>query len=798
MGQFLQDLRYGVRMVFKYPGFTLAAVLTLALGIGANTAIFSVVNAVLLRPLPYPQPERLVALRSNESLPDLDDIKEQSRSFEALGGAVMQPHDFTGEAEPVQVQAALVNADLFKALGGEAAVGRVISAEEDRVGAERVVVLSHGFWLRHFGGDPNVIGRPIPLSGNNYTVIGVMRPDFSMPVENPDVWVALRVANPLAAGARGVHFLRTYLRLKPDVSLAQAQAELDGINSRLAEAYPDENKERTRRLTPLHERITGEVRPALLILFGAVGLVLLVACANFSSLLLARSAARQQELAIRAALGAVRGRLVRQVLTESLLLSLLGGVGGLVLAMWGVDLLMALKPADLPLVAAVGIDGRVLAFTFGVSVLTGIVFGLVPALSSSRLDLNEVLKEGGRGGTGGVLRQRVRSALVVSEIALALMLLIGAGLLIKGFWRLRSVDPGFRPDNLLTMRIELPESRYKEIPQQTQFRQAVLDRLNALPGAQAAMVSELPLSGDQLTHNFVIDGRPPLAIGTEPDLDVRSVAGDYFRTMNVPVIAGRDLTPQDRADAPAVGLVNESFVRKYFPDESPVGKRIRWARVEPPQWMTIVGVVGDVKQLGLNQPEEPAFYYSYFQSDHPWKRWMYLVVRSNADPASLAGQVKSEIWAVDKQLPVTKVSTMTEVMSASIAGQRFNLTLMTVFAVTALLLAAVGIYGVIAFSVTQRSHEMGIRIALGAQTADVLKLVVGQGLRLVLIGILLGLAGAFAVTRLMQSLLFGVSATDPATFVALAALLAGVALLASYVPARRATKVDPMVSLRYE
>ncbi|HJU55735.1 MAG TPA: ABC transporter permease [Pyrinomonadaceae bacterium] len=798
MGAFLQDLRYGVRMIFKYPGFTLAAVLTLVLGIGANTAIFSVVNAVLLRPLPYPQPERLLALRSNESLPDLEDIKEQSRSFESIGGAVIQPQDFTGEAEPLQVQAALVNADLFKTLGGEAALGRVISAEEDRSGAERVVVLSHGFWLRHFGGDQNVVGRQIPLSGNNYTVIGVMRPDFSMPLESPDVWVALRVANPLAAGVRGVHFLRTYLRLKPDVTLAQAQTEMEGISSRLAEAYPDENRERTRKLVPLHERVTGEVRTALLILFGAVGLVLLVACANFSSLLLARSAARQQELAIRAALGADRGRLVRQVLTESLLLAILGGAGGLVLAMWGVDLLMALKPADLPIVAAVGIDARVLAFTFGVSVLTGVVFGLAPALSSARLDLNDVLKEGGRGSAVGVLRQRVRSVLVVSEVALALMLLIGAGLLIKGFWHLRNVKPGFSPDNLLTMRIELPESRYKEIPVQTQFRQNLLDRLNSSPGVQAAMVSELPLSGDQLTHNFIIDGRPPLDVGTEPELNTRTVGGDYFRAMNIPVIQGRDLSPQDRADAPMVGVVNESFVRQYFPDESPVGKRIRWARVEPVQWMTIVGVVGDVKHFGLNQPEEPAFYSSYFQLEHPWKRWMYLVVRSQGDPTALAGQVKNEVWAIDKLLPVTRVKTMSDVMSASIASQRFNLTLMSVFAVTALLLAAVGIYGVIAFSVTQRSHEIGVRIALGAQTRDVLRLVVGQGLKLVLIGIGIGLVGAFAVTRLMQSLLFGVSATDPATFVALAVLLAAVALLASYVPARRATRVDPMVSLRYE
>jgi len=408
------------------------------------------------------------------------------------------------------------------------------------------------------------------------------------------------------------------------------------------------------------------------------------------------------------------------------------------------------------------------------------------------------LKEGGRGAAVGVLRQRVRSVLVVSEVALALMLLIGAGLLIKGFWRLRSVEPGFAPDNLLTMRLELPETRYKEIPAQTQFRQSLLERLNSLPGVEAAMVSELPMSGDQLTHNFVIDGRPPLEVGLEPDLNTRTVAGDYFRTMNIPVIQGRDLSPQDRADAPLVGVVNESFVRQYFPDESPVGKRIRWARGETPQWMTVVGVVGDVKHFGLNQPEEPAFYSSYLQLEHPWKRWMYLVVRSRGDLNSLANRVKSEVWAVDKLLPVTKVKPMTEVMSASVAGQRFNLTLMSVFAVTALLLSAVGIYGVIAFSVTQRSHEIGVRIALGAQTADVLRLIVGQGLRLVLIGIGIGLAGAFALTRLMASLLFGVSTTDPATFAALAALLTAVALLASYVPARRATRVDPMVSLRYE
>ncbi len=503
MNRLLQDVRHGLRALAKRPGFTAVAVLTLALGVGANTAIFSVVNAVLLRPLPYPEAERLVTLRSQESLPDLDDIRAQSKSFEAMGGAVMQAQDFTGQAEPLQVQAAMVNADLFKALGAEPAFGRTLSADDDRAGGERVVVLSHGFWQRHFGGDPSVVGRTIPLSGHDYTIIGVMRPDFQMPLENPDVLVALRVANPVAAEFRGVHFLRTYLRLKAGVSLAQAQSEIDNINGWLARQYPDENKERHRRLVPLQERVVGDARPALLILFGAVALMLLVACANFSSLLLARAASRRQELAVRAALGAGRAELVRQVVIESLLLSLLGGAVGLMLAGWGIDLLLALKPASLPLVAGVRVDASVLSFTLGVSVLTGLVFGLVPALSASRLDVNEALKEGGRGGAG-VVRHRVRSLLVVTETALALVLLVGAGLLVKGFWRLRSVEPGFDPENLLTMRVELPEARYEEIPKQTQFRRELLERLNSLPGVEAAMVSELPLSGDQLTHNFVI------------------------------------------------------------------------------------------------------------------------------------------------------------------------------------------------------------------------------------------------------------------------------------------------------
>jgi putative ABC transport system permease protein len=796
MGTLWQDLRYGVRMLVKHPGFAAAAVLTLALGIGANTAIFSVVNAVLLRPLPYSEPERLLTLRRNESLPDLEDIKAQSQSFESLGAVNVRPLDYTGEAEPLQVQAALVNADLFRALGVPAEIGRTITPAEDKIGGERVVVLSHNFWQRHFGGDRGVLGRTIPLSGNSYTVVGVMPPQFNAMGADLDLWAALRVVDPLASQFRGVHFLRTYLRLKPGATIQQAQAELASIDLRLEQQYPEENKGRRRRLLSLHEYVVGDTRPALLILFGAVGLVLLVAAANFSNLLLARAATRRSELAVRAALGAGRARLARQLVTESVLLAFFGGVGGLVLASWGIDLLTALKPESLPLAASVGIDRWVLAFTFGVALVTGVVFGLVPALGASRIDVTSALKEGGRGAQGGA-RQRVRSLLVVSELALALMLLVGAGLLIKGFWRLRSVEPGIDPSNLLTMRLELPEARYKEIAKQTEFRRQLLERMNALPGVEAAMVSELPLSGDMLTHNVAIEGRP-VAVGDEPELQTINVAGDYFHAMHIPLLRGRSLTPQDREGAPVVGVVTESFVREYFPNSDPIGTRIRWARQEPPRWMTIVGVVADVKHMGLDQPEQPAFYYSYMQADQIWKRWMYLAVRSQTDPATLARQVKEQVWALDKQLPVTKVKPMSEVIATSVAARRFNMTLMGVFAAAALLLASLGIYGVISYTVTQRTHEIGVRVALGARTADVLRLVMGQGLRLTLVGVALGLAGAFAATRLMAGLLFGVGATDASTFVVITALLALVALAASLVPALRATRVDPMTALRDE
>ncbi|MGB7921785.1 MAG: ABC transporter permease [Pyrinomonadaceae bacterium] len=799
LGNLWQDLRYGLRMLAKKPGFTAVAITTMALGIGANTAIFSVINAVLLKPFPYPEAERLVTMRSNQSLPDLEDAQAQSQSFEDAGGVVLQAQDFTGGSEPVQVQAGLSTAGIFHVLGASPIIGRVISPEEDRYGGERVVVLSHGFWQRQMGGDPNVVGRAIPLSGNNYTVVGVLPAGFDAPRESPEVWVSLRVANPLAAKARGVHFLRTYWLLKPGVTLEQAQAEMATVDRWLEQQYPDENKGRQTRLMSLQERVAGDARPALFVLFGAVGLVLLIACANFANLLLARAASREREIVIRAALGAGRARLIRQMLTESVLLALMGGAGGLVLAMWSIDLLQSLKPANLPRVASVQIDARVLVFTLAVSVLTGLVFGLVPALNSSRLDMNEALKEGGRSATAGSARHRFSSLLVVSELALALVLLVGAGLLIKGFWRLQQVEPGFNPAHLLTMRVELPEARYREIPKQTQYRRQVLEEINSLPGVEAAMVSEIPLVDDALTHNFIIEGRPPMSPGDEPDLYTRSVGGHYFRTMNIPLRTGRDFTEQDKEDAPFVGIINESMVRQYFQNENPIGARFRWARAEgEPQWITIIGVAGDVKHFGLNEAEEPAVYTPYAQSQQPWKRWMYLVVRSDAEPTALANMVKNKIWTVDNQIPITRVKTMTEVAAASVAGQRFNMLLLGIFAAVALMLAAVGIYGVISYTVTQRTHEIGIRMALGAQTRDVLKLILGQGLLLAVIGVVIGIAGAFALTRVMTSLLFNVSATDPATFASVALLLVCVALLASYIPARRAMKVDPMIALRDE
>jgi len=798
MDSIIKDIRYGVRSLLKRPAFTAVAVLTIGLGIGVNTAIFSVINAVLLRPLPYDDPARLITFRSNQSAPDLTDVESQTKTLSRLGGMVMQPLAYTAGNEPVQFQVGQVTGGFFETLGVKPERGRFITNDDDRNGAPFVVVLSHDLWVKQFNRDVQILGKAIPLSGNMYTVIGVMPATFVPPRENTEAWTPVHVSNPVAANFRGVHFLRTYARLAPGVTIEQARAEMQVIDQNLAAQYPAENKNRSTVLFALHERIVGETRRSLLILFAAVSFVLLIACANFANLLLARAAERQREFLIRGALGAGRWRLMRQLLTESLLLSLAGGVAAVLLAFWGTKLLVSFKPENLPRLSEIGVDLRVLGFTLGVSILTGLIFGLVPAWAASRGRVGDALKEGGRSSTAGSARQRLRSTFVVVELGVALVLLVGAGLLIKTFWKLRSVEPGFNPDHLVTLRVELPETRYEDVASQTRFRKQALAGMNSLPGVQAAMVSELPLSGDSLNHDFLVEGRPPIAPGDEPSVETRSVLGDYFKVMQIPLRQGRDFGPPDFDErAPLVGIANDALVHQYFPNEAPLGKRVRWARDSQIHWITIVGVVGDVKHFGLDLPEEPALYSPYTQIN-PWKRWMSFAARTQGDAASTAQALKQQIWKVDSQLPVTRVETMSEVAASSFAARRFNMSLLSVFAGLALVLAAIGIYGVMSNAVTQRTQEIGIRLALGARAIDVLRLIIRDGLTLVIIGVVLGLGGAFALTRLMTTLLFGVTPTDGLTIGAVSGVLIAVALLACFIPARRATKVDPLVALRYE
>src|ERR1041384_817012 len=795
MDSIIKDIRYGLRSLLKRPAFTVIAVITIALGIGVNTAIFSVINSVLLRPLPYDDPARLISFRSNQSAPDLADVESQTKTFSRLGGMVLQPLAYTGGSEPVQFQVGQVTGGFFETLGVRPERGRFITSDDDRNGAPNVVVLSHDLWVKQFSRDEQIIGKTIPLSGDVYTVIGVMPAGFVTPRVETEAWTPVHVSNPVAANFRGVHFLRTYGRLAPGVTIEQARAEMRVIDQNLAAQNPAESKNRSTVLYSLHERIVGDTRRSLYILFAAVSFVLLIACANFANLLLARAAERQREFVIRGALGAGRWRLMRQLLTESLLLSLAGGAAAVLLAFWGTNLLVSFKPDNLPRRSEINVDARVLGFTLAISVFTGLIFGLVPAWAASRGRVGDALKESGRSATAGSARQRLRSTFVVVELAVALVLLVGAGLLVKTFWKLRAVEPGFNPDHMITMRVELPETRYKEVAPQTRFRKQVLAGMNSLPGVQAAMISELPLSGDSLDHDFLIEGRPPIAPGDEPSLETRSVIGEYFKVMQIPLRLGRDFGPQDFDDrAPRVGIANDALVRETFQNEEPLGKRIRWARDSEVHWITIVGVVGDVKHFGLDLPEESALYTPYTQIN-PWKRWMTIAARTQGDAAQ---SLRQEICKVDSQLPITKVETMSEVAAIPFAARRFNMSLLSLFAGLALALAAIGIYGVMSNAVTQRTQEIGIRLALGARSIDGLKLIIRNGLTLVCVGVAIGLAGAFALTRLMTTLLFGVTPTDGLTIGMVSAVLVGVALLACFIPARRATKVDPLVALRYE
>ena len=794
-----QDIRYGARMFRKSPGFTAVAILTLALGIGANTAIFSVINGVLLSPLPYKDPKQLVTMKENDSPPNVADIQRQVRAFSQGGGINVEKMDYIGATEPVQARVGLINAGFLETLGVQPILGRIISPEEDVRGGPRLAVVSNDFWRNYLGSDEHVAGQTIQLGGNVYTVIGVMPASFSPPVDHADVFVSLAVSDPSAAVERDLHYMHTYWRLREGVTLTQAQSEIRAIDRRLAEQYPAEEKERKTELVPLHEWLTGDVRPALLVLFGAVGLVLLIACANFASLLMMRAVAERHELGLRAALGAGRGRLMRKTLTESALLSVLGGTAGLQLAQWGTSALLALRPEGLARVSGIHTDARVLLFVLVVSVLTGIVFGMAPVWITAGEGIAGKLKEGGRSTTAGTMGQGIRKILVISEVAIALVLLVGAGLLMKGFSRLRAMNPGFNSANVMTMYLQLSTTRYREIPKQTQFRRELLSRLNSLPDVQAAMVTDIPLGGNYVGHRFVIDGRPPVAVGGEPEAQTLSVMGDYFHVMQIPLRAGRDFTALDREAQPLTAIVNEEMAREFFPHENPIGGRIRWAAdTGPPHWMTVIGVVGDVKHSGLNQPTDPAVYTPFAQSGEAWRRFMTLAIRTRDVSPGLVEEVKRQIWSLDGQIPVGDIHAMDELLAVSLAQQRFNMLLLGLFAALALILAAVGIYGAMAYAANQRTHEIGIRTALGAQRGDVLRLVMREGTKIAFAGIACGIAGALAVTRLMTSLLFEVKPTDPATIAGVATLLALVALAACYIPARRVMRVDPMVALRYE
>ncbi|HYE64226.1 MAG TPA: ABC transporter permease [Pyrinomonadaceae bacterium] len=807
-----QDIRYGIRMLAKRPGFAAVTVLALALGIGANSAIFSVVNAVLLRPLPFEDPERLVMVwerrprQNREAGPvapaDFVDWQNQNQVFERMAAYSPAAFNLTGVGEPEQIITHVVTTGFFQVLGVEAAVGRTFLQEVDDPTRERTVVLSQGFWQRRLGGDPNVTGKVLTLDDESYTVIGVMPSDFQFPDSLTQMWVAPKrvlpetslPGNPDPAMLRGMHYLSVIARLKQGVTLEQSQAEMQTIAGRLEQQYPNENTGHTARVVSLHEQLIGDVRPALLVLLGAVGFVLLIACANVANLLLARATARHREMSIRNALGASRLRLIRQLLTESTLLSLTGGVIGLLLAMWGVDLLIALSPENLPRLREIGLDGRVVGFTLVVSILTGIIFGLAPALQASKLDLNSSLKEGGRGSMEGFGRQRMRGLLIISEVALALVLLIGAGLMIRSFQRMHQVDPGFDPNHVLALQLSLPRSKYTENEQMVNFYNQVLGRIATLPGVESVGATwTLPLSGQDAGRGFEIEGYTP-APDERTNAAFGVVSPRYFQTMKIPVLKGREFADQDTASAPGVVIINEPFARRYFPDGDALGKRLKLRGDDNP-WLTIAGVVRDIKHTELTARPRMEMYLPYLQYPFPS---MNVVVRTAHDPASLMMAVRKEVWAVDPDQPVANVETMTQLISNSVARARFNTILLGIFASVALILAAIGLYGVISYSVTQRTHEIGIRLALGAQHGDVLRMIVGQGMILVLVGVLIGLAAAFAVTRLMSSLLYGVTATDPLTFAGVSLVLAGVAFLASLIPARRATKVDPMAALRYE
>jgi len=806
MHHLIQDLRYALRTLLKKPGFALIAVTTLALGIGASTAIFTVVDAALLRGLPYKSPEQLYHLWEKRpqqefsqrefSYPDYQDYQQNAALEIAAytgGGGIM-----SGRGEPERVFSPSATANFFSLLGVEPVIGRTFQPGEDKPGSQRVAVLTYGMWQRRFGGDTGIIGQSLTLNGESFTVIGVLPASFQFALRQADLWLPYQPTEAQLT-RRFMHGTNVIGRLRSGVSIEHAQAELSVIAKRIEQEHNESHAGTGVRLVPLQEQFVGNVKPILLVLLAAVGFVLLIACANVASLLLTRSLSRQKEVAIRAALGASRWRVIRQMLTESVLLSLAGGMAGLLIAYWGVDALVALLPDSqlnsLPFLKSLHIDTRILGFSFGLSLLTGMVFGLAPALQSSRLDLNEVLKEGGRTTSGGA-RQRLRSALVMSEIALAVVLLVGAGLMMKSLLRLLQTNVGFNPNNVLTMTVALPSSKYSEPTALLSFHQQLKERIQSLPGVSGTgTVNILPLQGGNTTR-FLVEGDPIPAPGQEIEANFRVVDETYFQTLGVPLMAGRVFDERDKADAPGVVIIGKTVADRLFAGRDPIGRRINYASVQGPPDL-IVGVVGDVKIAGLDEVIKPVLYYPYRQGPSMTTN---LVVRTNADPSLLATAIRNETRNLEPDVALFSVREMEELIADSPAAflRRFPALLIGIFAGIALLLASIGIYGVVSYSVSQQTHYIGVRMALGAQTSDILKMVLKQGLTLALAGMALGVAAALGLMRLLRSLLYEVQVNDLETFAFVVGTLFAVALLACYVPARRATKVDPLVALRYE
>jgi putative ABC transport system permease protein len=813
-----QDARYALRVLWKNRGFTAIALFTLAIGIGANTAIFSVVNSVLLRSLPYAAADRLVIAwdvtakgrQTTVSPANFLDWRAQSSVFSQMAAMSGVEFNVTGDGEPARLRGASVSTNFFQLLGVQPALGQTFQPENGAAADWKTVVLSNSLWQSRFGGDTAIVGKTMTLNGNNYTIIGVMPPQFrwqnfapgSSSGELAELFVpAIRRDIPQLgaqterdiSASRRTSFMRVVGRMKPGVSLSQAQTEMDTIAARLAQAYPETNTNTTIKLIPLQRYLVGDARPGLFMLLFAVGLVLLIACANVANLFLARATTRRKEFAVRAALGAARGRLVRQLLTESALLSLAAGALGLLVAVWGAQGLVVLMPNELPRFNDVSIDANVLLFTLVVSTLTGLAFGLIPALQVSRVDLTETLKEGGAKAT--TIQGRSSRVLIVLEVALSLVLLVGAGLLLKSFLRLQQVKPGFDSNNLIALRVSLPEAKYPQPEQKSRFFEQLLERVKALPGVKdAGAALNLPFPGDDIIFPINIEGQPAPPPGETNSINYQVVSPDYFRTMRISLLSGRDIAATDRTDAPGVVVINESAAKRYFAGADPLGKRIRLGGDDETP-LTIIGVVSDIRQRTLDSQPKAEAYVSYLQSPFGF---MGIAIRTEGDPANLLGAVRGAVASVDQQVPAGNVHTMNELMSESLARQRSTSLLAGLFGLVALLLASVGIYGVISYMVTQRTREIGIRIALGAKRRDVLRMIVGYGMGLALVGVGIGLLVSFALTRAIAGLLYEVSTTDPLIYTAVALLLSAVALVACLVPARRATKVDPMIALRYE